>query len=92
MCVCVHTSCCCDQILDRITQGQEFFVAQCSGLNENGPNKFIGSGTIGRFGRCGLVGAYMALFEEVCHWQQALRSQMLKPAQCITVSSCCLQI
>ena len=35
---------------------------------------------IGRFNRCGFVGAGMALLEEVCHWQWALRFQ--KPMSC----------
>jgi hypothetical protein len=36
----------------------------CGSLNENGPHRFIESGTIGR---CGFVGIGMALLEVVCH-------------------------
>ena len=30
--------------------------------------------------------------EEVCHWGEALRSEMSKSGQCVTASSDCLKI
>ena len=47
---------------------------QFGGLKENGSHRLIGSVTIRRY--C-LVKVSVALLEEVCHWGQALRSQML---------------
>jgi hypothetical protein len=53
----------------------------CSGLDENGPHRFIGSGTI----ECGLVGRSVSLemgFE--------VSSAQARPS--VTLPSCCLLI
>jgi hypothetical protein len=49
--------------------------ALCGDLNENGRHRFTGSDPIRS---CSLVGVGVALLEEVYHWRQAWRSQMLK--------------
>jgi hypothetical protein len=50
-------------------------LTQCGSLNENGPPKAPGSGTIRS---CGFVGVDLAFLEKVCQ-RGALRFQMLKP-------------
>lgn len=42
----------------------------CGGLNKNGPHRPIGIGTSRK---CGLVGVGVALLEELCHREWALR-------------------
>ena len=52
----------------------------CGGLNENGPLRFLGSGSIRR---CGLVEVGVTFLEAVLlGWEWALRFQMLSLAQC----------
>lgn len=41
-----------------MTVGGQCMDSHCGGLNENGPHKLMGTGTIGM---CGLL-------EKVCHW------------------------
>lgn len=48
----------------------------CSGLNESGPHRLIGSGTTES---CSLAGVDVVLLEEVCHRRWALEFQKLKP-------------
>ena len=55
-------------------------VLVCGGLNENGPHRLIGSGTVGRFG---LIGIGVTLLEEVCQGGWALRFQ--RCVQCGTL-------
>ena len=44
-------------------------LCQCGGLNENGPLRLIGNGTIRK---CGLVKVGVALLEEMCHCMSGL--------------------
>ena len=59
---------------------------QCGDLKENGPLRVTGSLTIRK---CSLSGVDVALLEEVCLWEQALRFKMFKLSPIWhTVSSC----
>lgn len=48
----------------------------CLGLNENGPHRPLGNGSIRR---CGRAGGTVSLLEGVCHWGWALKFQKIKP-------------
>jgi hypothetical protein len=50
--------------LSHIVSAYKSLFSCCGGLNENGPLRPIGSGTIRM---CGLIGIGVALLEEVCH-------------------------
>jgi hypothetical protein len=66
-------------------------VECCGGLNESGPHRPIGRGTVRR---CGLFGVGMALLEKVCHSRWALGFQKLKvgPVSLSLPAACDLKV
>lgn len=59
----------------HVNPGAPSQVTSCGGLARNGSHRPTGSAATRTYG---LVGVGVAFLEQVCHWGQGLRSQMLK--------------